>query len=246
MALRLFPFRQYSDHNVINMFANQTVDDNPSTDGQGSAGVIVKVFTDGGVPGGSISKDVIEFASSSSYLGKTDYPFLGADKYPQTPLRVGAATTGVPVLGVTLNQTISNDENGEKLLYNPVKKDELQAVLSGQAVPVATKGLFTFAAGGATSTFSAFGNNTTTVPGNLAVIDSAAGNAGKWWVLLQRWWILPMLPLIGWWDISSLQEKEPLKTVRRTISLVQVRQVMQWLQSMPLLHGRLMAINRLT
>ena len=79
MALRLFPFRQYSDHNVINMFANQTVDDNPSTDGNGSAGVIVKVFTDGGVPGGSISKDVIEFASSSSYLGKTDYPFLGAD-----------------------------------------------------------------------------------------------------------------------------------------------------------------------
>jgi len=173
MALRLFPFRQYSDHNVINMFANQTVDDNPSTDGNGSAGVIVKVFTAGGVPGGSISKDVIEFASSSSYLGKTDYPFLGADKYPQTPLRVGAATTGVPVLGVTLNQTISNDENGEKLLYNPVKKDELQAVLSGQAVPVATKGLFTFAAGGATSTFSAFGNNTTTVPGNLAVIDSS-------------------------------------------------------------------------
>jgi len=76
MALRLFPFRQYSDHNVINMFANQTVDDNPSTDGNGSAGVIVKVFTGGGVPGGSISKDVIEFASSSSYLGKTDYPFL--------------------------------------------------------------------------------------------------------------------------------------------------------------------------
>ena len=176
MALRLFPFRQYSDHNVINMYANQTVDDNPSTDGNGSAGVIVKVLVGagaGGVAGGSISKDVIEFASSSSYLGKTDYPFLGADKYPQTPLRVTAATTGVPVLGVTLNQTISNDENGEKLLYNPVKKDELQAVLSGQACPVATKGLFTFAAGGATSTFSAFGNNTTTVPGNLAVIDSS-------------------------------------------------------------------------
>jgi len=176
MALRLFPFRQYSDHNVINMYANQTVDDNPSTDGNGSAGVIVKVLVGagaGGVAGGSISKDVIEFASSSSYLGKTDYPFLGADKYPTTPLRVAAATTGVPVLGVTLNQTINNDENGEKLLYNPVKKDELQAVLSGQAVPVATKGLFTFAAGGATSTFSAFGNNTTTVPGNLAVIDSS-------------------------------------------------------------------------
>ena len=138
MALRLYPFRQYSDHDVINMFANQIVDDNPSTDGNGSAGVLVKVLS------GNLKKDVIEFASSSSYLGKTDYPFLGADKYPQVPLRCIAATTGVPVLGVTLNQTIKNDENGEKLIYNPIKADELQAVLSGQAVPIATRGLFTF------------------------------------------------------------------------------------------------------
>ena len=88
MALRLYPFRQYSDHDVINMFANQIVDDNPSTDGDGSAGVLVKVLS------GNLKKDVVDFAASSSYLGKTDYPFLGADKYPQVPLRCIAATTG--------------------------------------------------------------------------------------------------------------------------------------------------------
>ena len=162
MALRLYPFRQYSDHDVINMFANQIVDDNPSTDGDGSAGVLVKVLS------GNLKKDVVEFASSSSYLGKTDYPFLGADKYPQVPLRCIAATTGSPVLGVTLNQTIKNDENGEKLIYNPIKRDELQAVLSGQAVPVATRGLFTFDQ-------TAYTEGANFVPGNVAVVSATAG-----------------------------------------------------------------------
>ena len=162
MALRLYPFRQYSDHDVINLFANQIVDDNPSTDGNGSAGVLVKVLS------GNLKKDVVEFASSSSYLGKTDYPFLGADKYPQVPLRCIAATTGAPVLGVTLNQTIANDENGEKLIYNPIKADELQAVLSGKAVPVATRGLFTFSN-------SAYTESASFIPGGLAVVSSTAG-----------------------------------------------------------------------
>ena len=162
MALRLYPFRQYSDHDVINMFANQIVDYNPSTDGDGSAGVLVKVLS------GNLKKDTIDFMASSSYLGKTDYPFLGADKYPTVPLRCIAATTGAPVLGVTLNQTIANDENGEKLIYNPIKRDELQAVLSGQAVPVATRGLFTFSN-------SAYTEGATFIPGALAVVSATAG-----------------------------------------------------------------------
>ena len=162
MALRLYPFRQYSDHDVINLFANQIVDDNPSTDGDGSAGVLVKVLS------GDLKKDTIDFMASSSYLGNTDYPFLGADKYPTVPLRCIAATTGAPVLGVTLNQTVANDENGEKLIYNPIKRDELQAVLSGQAVPVATKGLFTFAN-------TAYTEGATFIPGNLAVVSATAG-----------------------------------------------------------------------
>ena len=162
MALRLYPFRQYSEHDVINLFANQDVDDNPSTNGDGSAGVLVKVLS------GDLKQDVIEFAASSSYLGKTDYPFVGADKYPQVPLRVQAATTGAPVLGVTLNQTIKNDENGEKLIYNPIKRDELQAVLSGQACPIATRGLFTFSA-------DAYTEGATFTPGNVAVVSATAG-----------------------------------------------------------------------
>ena len=163
MALRLYPFRQYSEYDVINLYANQDVDDNPSTNGNGSAGVMMKVLS------GNMNQDTFNLIDTS-YLGKTDYPFLGADKYPTVPLRVTAATTGNAVLGVTLRQTLKNDENGEKLLYNPIKKDELQAVLSGQAVPVATRGLFTFDE-------NAYEKDTNFVPGNIAGIS--ADNAGK-------------------------------------------------------------------
>jgi hypothetical protein len=161
MALRLYPFRQYNETDVINLFANQIVDDSPTTNGNGSAGVMVKVLS------GNLNQDTFDLIGSD-YLGKTDYPFLGADKYPTVPLRFEPATTGAPVLGVTLNQTLKNDENGEKLLYNPIKKDELQAVLSGQACPVATKGMFTFDE-------TAYEKDSNFVPGNVVGISANAG-----------------------------------------------------------------------
>jgi hypothetical protein len=141
MALRLLPFRQYNEQDVVNVFALQNADVLESTtgDGKGSNGVFVKV-TDG-----NFDQDVITYGSNS-YLGKTDYPFVGGDMYPTNPL------------GLTLNQTAKTDENGEKLLYNATKKEELQAVLPGQSVPVATKGIFTLSAnaieGGAASVFT--------------------------------------------------------------------------------------------
>lgn len=139
MSLRLYPFRQYSEYDVVNLFASDTVDTLPSTNGNGSAGVFVKVSA------GNLDLDPITYATNDAVLGKTDYPFLGAAQYPSVPLTFTAATTGAPVLGITLNQTLLTDENGEKLLYNPIKRAELQAVLSGQAVPVATRGIFTLA-----------------------------------------------------------------------------------------------------
>jgi hypothetical protein len=123
------------------MFASDTVDATPSTNGNGSAGVFVKVSA------GNLDLDPIQYTATdiTNTLGKSDYPFLGAVQYPAVPLQFTAATAGVPVLGMTLNQTLATDENGERLLYNPVKRAELQAVLTGQAVPVATRGIFTLA-----------------------------------------------------------------------------------------------------
>ena len=75
-------------------------------------------------------------------------PHLGKDGYPIVPLKVGAAPVSSKkesVLGVTLYQTARTDENGEKLLYYPQKKLETQSVLSGEAVPVLTRGVITVA-----------------------------------------------------------------------------------------------------
>ena len=141
MALRLLPFRQYDEQDVINMFALKSSEALESTtgDGQGSNGVFVKVLD------GNFNQDTIQYGADDSYLGKTNYPHVGGGMYPSNPLEVEAAGAGEIPLGLTLNQTAKADENGEKLLYNTTKKEELQAVLPGQSVPVATKGVFTLA-----------------------------------------------------------------------------------------------------
>ena len=142
MALRILPFRQYSDHDVVNMYAVIGSDVLTSTTdtGAGDAGVFVKVSD------GNFDNDPVTY-QTNSYLGKTDYPFVGTtDMYPEVNLKITGSTSGEIPLGMTLYQTAKNDENGEKLLYNPQKQEELQALLPGQAVPVATKGIFTLAA----------------------------------------------------------------------------------------------------
>ena len=140
MAIRLLPFRQYNDHNVVNLFAGDFSDgaalDTPFINGNNDNGVFVKVSE------GDMTKAPVEY-ETNSYLGKTNYPYIGRDQYPVVPLKFTPATTGSACLGVTLNQTLTHDENGEKLIYYPQKALELQAVMTGEAVPVLSKGLIT-------------------------------------------------------------------------------------------------------
>ena len=138
MALRLLPFRQYDEQDVVNIFALKSGDAcaDVATDGVGSNGVFVKVLD------GNFNQETVIY-SNDGYLGKLDYPHVGGDMYPSNPLEVVATASGDAPLGLTLNQTAKADENGEKLLYNTTKKEEHQAVLPGQSVPVATKGIFT-------------------------------------------------------------------------------------------------------
>ena len=141
MAIRLLPFRQYAEEDVVNLYASSGVNDQVDTaQGNGDAGLFVSVSA------GDFSLDPIQYADNS-YLGKTDYPFIGRDQYPSVPLQVEPAQSGQTVLGVTLLQTALRDENGEKLLYYPQKKLETQSVLTGEAVPVLGKGIITLANG---------------------------------------------------------------------------------------------------
>ena len=125
MALRTLPFRQYNETVVINMFAMGTgfINESVTDSGNGDAGVFVKVSD------GNFDNDPVTY-QTNSYLGKTDYPFVGTtDMYPEVNLKITGSTSGDIPLGLTLYQTAKNDENGEKLLYNPQKQEELQALL---------------------------------------------------------------------------------------------------------------------
>lgn len=142
MGKRLLPFRQYNEHDVINMFAldDASVNENITGFGGGDAGVFVKISA------GNLDLDPVTYGTNS-YLGKTDYPFVGANGYPSVSLKITPTVSGdVKPLGITLLETAKYDENGQKLLYYPQKAVENNVLLPGQAVPVATRGVFTITA----------------------------------------------------------------------------------------------------
>lgn len=144
MAHRLLPFRQYDENDVVNLFSLDATTLStdlklmkPGDDDINADGVLVSVTN-----GNMTENDVIEVGEDSRFANNYSSP-VGRNPYPTNPLKVAPAASGVTPLGVTLNQTLAVDENGESLLFNPIKKDELQAVLSGQTVPVLSKGIIT-------------------------------------------------------------------------------------------------------
>ena len=152
MAIRLLPFRDYSEHDVINLFKmagnkgdfiDLSSDDKQSTV-NGDAGVFVKVAQGITEDDNGNWNPVDVETNAESLLGKTNYPHVGRNVYPQATLSVtGVSAATDQCIGVTLRQTVEKDENGENLLYNPIKKDELYGVLPGEAVPVLSRGLIT-------------------------------------------------------------------------------------------------------
>ena len=130
---KLLPFRQYDDNDVINMFALE--DDSTSV----GAGTIVKVkdITDG------LNADLAYEQGGNNFLNTQGNAYS-----PEivNPLKVEKADEGDVAIGITLRDIRETDENGEKLRFYPQKREELQCVVSGQTVPVASKGIFTLMA----------------------------------------------------------------------------------------------------
>ena len=155
MAIRLLPFRDYNEHDVVNLFKSagnlsdfiDLSDANKRSTAQGDAGVFVTVSA-GSLDDSNSNWNPVDLETNpTSLLGKTDYPHVGRNVYPQASLSVSPTTAPTDeCVGITLRQTVARDENGENLLYNPVKKDELYGVLPGEAVPVLTRGLVTLTA----------------------------------------------------------------------------------------------------
>jgi hypothetical protein len=122
---RLLPNRSINEKDVINTYS---FDSN-----SGEAGTFVKVSA------GNLTLDPVEYGDFGPFANS-----LGnaTSQYPFVPQKVSTAGTGDAglVLGMLLRDVREFDENGERLLYYPQKKFDLQCVLSGEAVPVATRG----------------------------------------------------------------------------------------------------------
>jgi hypothetical protein len=139
----LRPFRDYDEHDVVNLFSySGTLPVNKGT--------IVKI-----VGNGWKNTDEIELLGSpGNAFGNTV-----AERYG-VAAKVGTAASGEAGLGVLLYDVKETDENGEKLIFNPRKAAEMNVAVSGQAVPVATRGTFLYSgvAGSPTAGGTAYWN----------------------------------------------------------------------------------------
>ena len=143
----LKPFRQHAETDVVNLFSLE--DDDAD---------VVASYAALKADGAKISKGLLVSVKGAGWLN-TDDPVgklglaadgtttPGAAYANTTSFRYGATAkvepykAGEEPLGITLWDVAEVDENGEKLLYHPRKAAEMQAVVSGQAVPVLTKGI---------------------------------------------------------------------------------------------------------
>ena len=127
MASKLLPFRDYDEHEVINLFkfsGTIPVDQ----------GAIVSI------------KNGWTQSQNTELLGAVgkSYTNTVSDRYGVTASVQLAGTGDANPLGMLLHSVKEEDENGEKLIYNPRKVAEMEVALSGQAVPIVSRGVFLY------------------------------------------------------------------------------------------------------
>jgi hypothetical protein len=124
----LRPFRDYDEKDVINLFAySGAVPLNKGT--------LVKIAV-----GFRNDLDTLEMLGSYGDFAVSN---VVAQRYGALP-KVVVADTGSNPVGMTLFDIRELDENNIPLKYNLRKAAEMEAVLSGQAVPVVTRGTFLY------------------------------------------------------------------------------------------------------
>lgn len=160
MAHTLRPFRDYSEHEVLNLFAFSGTAESAAV--MATRGAAVKVSAEGFTTGPTSSSA----NQPTDFLGDVGaaFPLSNSQRFGVRP-KVTLADSG-NVLGLTLMDVRELDENGEKLIFNPRKAAEMNVVISGQAVPVLTRGVVLYSG-------SAITNATA---GQFAVVSGTAGD----------------------------------------------------------------------
>ena len=178
MAKRILPYRDYSEHDVVNLFSLDTTsltlaDCKEASSGAHDSGVVVAVSagsatlpgdmydTDSGLATSGKLRDYLGATFNSAHIGYNAYPFNGMTVEPED-------AAGDKAIGITLRETLAFDENGEKMLYYKQKLDEAQGVLPGQTVPVLTRGLVLLSS----TAFDAYNHDSSTDPDGSGTPDT--------------------------------------------------------------------------
>lgn len=131
---RLLPYREINEHDVINFYSLD--------EATGQAGALVRIKT------ADLNREPVEYTTRDDQFGFQNRMGFATSLYPQVPHKVtkvqGTGDFVSGAIGITLRDVRTVDENGENLLFYPQKRDELQCVVSGQAVPILTRGIVTF------------------------------------------------------------------------------------------------------
>ena len=161
MNVALKPFRQYEENDVINLFA---LDAN-----SGDKGSLVIVKGSGWVN----NQSDFEVTSLTSQGNVVSWRMSVPYKLQLAP----SGATATTILGMMLYDIREVNYLGLPLIYDKQRKEEAQCVVSGEAVPVVTKGLFLVSGNWGT------GAGQAGVPGvGSGAVASDAG-AGAWKVV---------------------------------------------------------------
>jgi hypothetical protein len=130
----LRPFRDYNEKDVINLFSVSGAPIDTTYQIIATKGSLVKVVGNGFVA----DQDPETMLGNFGLFNVNN--FVG-QRYG-VPSQVALAGVSDSPIGMLLFDVRELDENGEFLKYRPQKAAEMEAVLSGQAAPVVTRGIF--------------------------------------------------------------------------------------------------------
>lgn len=174
MAHNLRPFRDYSEHDVVNLFAFNGSAESASV--VLTKGAVVKVDGAGWQP---VATNTLGNPIESLGSVGASYTNTVSDRYGTVAKISLCVNSGQKPLGITLMDVRELDENGEKLVFNPRKAAEMNVVVSGQTVPVLTRGVVLYSGVSATAGHYAYVSSNGDLTSN-ASLPAGAFKVGTW------------------------------------------------------------------
>lgn len=130
-------FRDYDEKDVINLYTVTGALVDTTYQVVATKGQFVSITGEG------FRNDTLDTHELLGNFGAFNVNNFVAQRYGVSP-KVAICPTGTAPLGMLLFDVRELDENLLPLKYNPRKAAEMEVVLSGQAVPIVTRGIFLY------------------------------------------------------------------------------------------------------